>query len=55
MSCFSGKGCSEFPKKVYYLNGILIEDYRISNKGEYLYIDTATEKLLAYKENYTKM
>ncbi len=26
------------------------EDYRIGNKGQYLFTDTAIEKLLAYKE-----
>lgn len=27
------------------------EDYRISNKGQYLFTDTAIEKLLDYKGN----
>lgn len=27
------------------------EDYRIGNKGQYLYTDTAIDKLLAYKDN----
>lgn len=27
------------------------EDYRIGNKGQYLFTDTAIEKLLAYKGN----
>ncbi len=30
------------------------EDYRIGNKGQYLYTDTAIEKLLDYKANSTR-
>lgn len=30
------------------------EDYRIGRKGQYLFADTAIEKLLAYKENTTR-
>lgn len=30
------------------------EDYRIGNKGQYLYTDTAIEKLLEYKSNSTR-
>lgn len=30
------------------------EDYRIGNKGQYLFTDTAVEKLLAYKKSRLK-